>query len=301
MHELRPYRDDNDLRAMLAVLEQGRKAGGPVHFVHTGDLKWWLFYLDPDFEGRVFLAETEDGVKGWVLFSPRFKAFDVFTLPGEEELRLELFTWAEERLSQQVRAGGGKRICTMWVSERDEILIQHLKGRGFECSEAYMLAMQQTLEGSLPEPSLPEGFCLRHVKGEAEAPLRAAAAHAAFESSKTIEVYTEGYLWLMRSWVYAPERDWVAAAPDGRIAAFCLIWLDEVNQTGHFEPVGTHPDFQRQGLAKALIYEGLYQMRKWGMHTASVVVEADNPSAIKLYEAAGFQARYKILGFIKPV
>lgn len=303
MNELRPYRDEGDLQAMMSILEKGRGADSAAYYVHTGDLKWWLFYLDPDFEQRIFLYEENGQVQGWVLFSPRFKALDVFVLPDLvlSELRLKLFSWAEERLSQQVRASGGKTICTMWVSERDAALIRHLEGHGFARSEGTMMAMRQPLEGELPEPALPAGFHLRHVTGEAEAPLRAAASHAAFESSKTIEAYTSGYVRWMRSPAYVPEQDIVAEAPDGSFAAFCFCWLDDVNRVGYFEPVGTHPGFQKKGLARAVIYEGLRLMKARGMKTAGVCVESDNPAAIKLYESTGFHPQNKILAFEKPL
>ncbi len=42
---------------------------------------------------------------------------------------------------------------------------------------------------------------------------RAAASHAAFESSRPIEAYIESYRNFTKSPVYAPERDVVIVAP----------------------------------------------------------------------------------------
>ena len=89
----------------------------------------------------------------------------------------------------------------------------------------------------------------------------------------------------------------MVVAPDGRCAAFCLFWLDPVNQVGLFEPVGTHPDFQRQGLGKALLLESLRQMKERGMESAIVLTNEGNTAAIRLYESVGFQATNKMLDF----
>jgi ribosomal protein S18 acetylase RimI-like enzyme len=81
----------------------------------------------------------------------------------------------------------------------------------------------------------------------------------------------------------------VAAAPDGQIGAFCIAWPDSVNRVGLFEPVGTHPDFQRKGLGKAVMHEALRRLQACGMRQAIVSTSLDNLPAIKLYEAVGFQ------------
>ena len=57
------------------------------------------------------------------------------------------------------------------------------------------------------------------------------------------------------------EYEWVVVAPDGRFAAFTNLWIDQVNRSMLFEPVGTHSDFRRQGLGKALMLYALRRMR----------------------------------------
>jgi len=79
-------------------------------------------------------------------------------------------------------------------------------------------------------------------------------------------------------------------SPDGPGASACTIWLDPVNGIGLFEPVGTHPDFQRQGLGKAVMAEGLRRMRAAGMRRAIVGFDPNNKAALALYTSMGFQA-----------
>ena len=108
----------------------------------------------------------------------------------------------------------------------------------------------------IPEPDLPEGWVLRHLEGEHEANNRRAASHAAFQSTMTDEDHLNRYLKFMRSPVYDSERDLVAVAPDGRIAAFMVWWPDSTG-VAQIEPFGTHTDFHRQGAGRALMYYGL--------------------------------------------
>ncbi|MEU7689393.1 hypothetical protein [Microbispora hainanensis] len=74
--------------------------------------------------------------------------------------------------------------------------------------------------------------------GDADVPRRAAAHRAAFHPSRVTE---ESYHAVRRAWPYRPDLDWIAEAPDGSAAAFCLVWLDEANRAARIEPAGTAP------------------------------------------------------------
>lgn len=55
--------------------------------------------------------------------------------------------------------------------------------------------------------------------------------------------------------------------------------------------VAVHPDYRGRGIGRALTLAGLEQARKRGATTAWLQVRHDNPSAIHIYESAGFQER----------
>jgi ribosomal protein S18 acetylase RimI-like enzyme len=101
--------------------------------------------------------------------------------------------------------------------------------------------------------------------------------------------------------VYDPNLDIVAAAADGQIGGFCIVWMDAVNRVGLFEPVGTHPDFQRKGLGKAVMLEGLQRLAEKGMTQAIVSTFEDNEVAIKFYESVGFRIVCKLGTYEKDV
>jgi ribosomal protein S18 acetylase RimI-like enzyme len=105
----------------------------------------------------------------------------------------------------------------------------------------------------------------------------------------------------MRSPAYDGEHDIVAVAQDGQVGAFCIIWLDALNRVGLFEPVGTHPDFQRKGLGRAVMLEGLRRMKTNGMTQAIVSTSENNPAAIQFYESMDFQVLYHLGTYEKDV
>jgi ribosomal protein S18 acetylase RimI-like enzyme len=290
---------------MKTILVGGRQARGPTHYAHIGDLYWWLYYLNGgDFQDKAYLWEsdrTEPSVIGWSLLSPQYQAFDVSAHPvhskGEQARRMLL--WTELKTRDLVGEQMGSDLCTMWVAEDDAGLITHLESQGFSRSDYHMHYMIRELRGPAPEPQLPQGYRVRHVFGMEEVDKRAAVSYAAFGSSLPLDAYTRRYLRFMRSPAYVPGRDLVSVTPDGQFVTFCIYWIDIVNQVGLFEPMGTHPDYRRRGLARAVLETGLERMKAEGMTKATVCVAFDNPAAQKLYTSMGFHIARRVWTYVK--
>jgi mycothiol synthase len=109
------------------------------------------------------------------------------------------------------------------------------------------------------------------------------------------------YLNVMRTPGFHVDRELIVVAPDGRFAAFLIYWIDPVSKSGLFEPVGCHRDFQRLGLTRALMYEGMRRMVAHGMTTAVVKHQPTqkNPAAAALYRSVGFSLKYTIADYRK--
>jgi ribosomal protein S18 acetylase RimI-like enzyme len=103
----------------------------------------------------------------------------------------------------------------------------------------------------------------------------------------------------MQSPVYVPKHELFVMSPQGQVAAFCIVWTDDLTKVGHFEPVGTHPDFQRKGLGKSLLFEAMRRLKSEGMTEADVCTNHDNEAAIRLYESVGFQKSKRLLIYRK--
>lgn len=313
----RPYRDDNDLAAVRAVLVAGRRAmdaGQPGYYVHVGDVNWWLFYLNQDEDpfGSLTLWEDSAGaVAGWSLVSPHYRALDVFLRPEwrATPAHAEAWAWTEARLHQSLTDRGQAEgpLRTLWVGDDDDALAGLLAARGYRPHPTSLIwGLERALDGPLPLPCPPEGFSLRLVAGEAEARPRALAGHAAFASRLPVDAYVERYRRFMRASAYAEALDLAAfpptpaGTPPDTVAAFAIAWTDAVNGVALFEPVGTHPRYQRQGLARAVLLEALSRLRAAGVRRAAVGVDSDNPTAQRLYESVGFEPVRKLLMYERP-
>jgi mycothiol synthase len=296
--ESRPYESMHDFYAMLDLLTEGCKANNGTHYVHRGDLQWWFFYTERPPEvwlPSIRLWFEKDQLIGWTLAGTEGNEFDVFVAPhlrgdAREE---EMLGWTVDQMA------GHDRIENVWVAEQDGVRRRWFERNEFTLDEKYMFNFTRSLTGPLDGPALPEGFSTRSSRGEEDARLRAACSHAAFGSTKPFEEYWPRTLRFMQSPVYVPEHEIFVIAPRGEVAAYCIIWTDEVTKLGHFEPVGTHPDFQRQGLGKCLLFEGLRRLRSEGMNEADVCTNYDNPPAIGLYESVGFQKSERLLTYRK--
>src|SRR6266540_566829 len=94
-----------------------------------------------------------------------------------------------------------------------------------------------------------------------------------------------------------PDLDRVVEAPDGSFAAYVLCWLDEENGIAELEPVGTHPDHRRRGLARAASIAALRRAHELGARFGIVYARADEayPVPKSLYESIGFRAQARVL------
>jgi mycothiol synthase len=295
MREPRPYRDEHDLQGMCDLLVAGRKAANGTYYIHTGDLRWWLYYppLEGDFWNDIYLwddPDEPDRLLGWALLSVDWVGFDVYVQPElrGSQIALEMYTWAEQMAVKIAREKHRQTISCLWVFHDDEVLDRHFIEHGFHRARG-MLHMTRSLDGGITPHEILPGFKVRSCEGEAEVAGRAQAQFGAFTSHAPFEQYLARFRNFMRSPVYDRDLDIVAAAQDGHIGAFSIIWLDSVNQVGLFEPVGTHPDFQRKGLGRAVLQEGLRRMQARNMKQAIVSVYEDNLPAKNLYESLGFQ------------
>jgi mycothiol synthase len=295
MKSPRPYRDVADLSAMRSLLVAGRMADNGSYYIHTGDLSYWLYYppLEGDCWKDIYLwddPEHPGRILGWALLSPNWVGFDVYVQPElrGSALAAEMYLWAEQRTIEIARSIGKKTISALWIRRDDQVLDGHFKQQGYRLTRC-MVHMSCHLDGEISSSMLAEGFKVRSCKGLKEVSARAKTQYRTFASKAPFEQYLERFRNFMRSPVYERSQDIVAVHEDGLIGAFCIVWIDPLSRVGLFEPVGTHPDFLRKGLGRAVMLEGLRRLQQSGMRQAIVSTYEDNQAAIKLYESTGFQ------------
>jgi len=295
----RPYRDSMDLNLMRELLIAGRQSGMADCYLHPGYLDWAMYYLPDEAANplNVRLWERADGgqpaLAAWAMLLRHQDTFDLFVHPalvgGPEHERIvdEYIAWAEARAGE----AGINQLRPFWLVEHDQVLIGLMRARGFEvlAADPAPPLFERRLT-ALPDVQLPDGYRVQGVSGLEDARLRAEVTYAAFHPHTSWDDYSSGYVGFFRSSIYKGAHDLFVRAPDGRGAAACTIWLDPHSAVGLFEPVGTHPDFQRRGLGKAVMAEGLRRMQAAGMQSAIVGFHPNNTGARALYSSLGFRA-----------
>lgn len=127
-----------------------------------------------------------------------------------------------------------------------------------------------------PVAPLPDGFRLvdRAVDAERPHPLRARNGDAVAAR-------------LGQCSLYDPRLDLAVVAPDGQVAGYALFWADPRTRVGLVEPVRVEEAYQRQGLALALVTEGLDRLV--GRDVGRMKVSCMTDAACALYARAGFR------------
>ena len=77
------------------------------------------------------------------------------------------------------------------------------------------------------------------------------------------------------------------SVPDGSLAANVGVSYVEQVYAGLYEPVCTHPDHRRKGLAQALMREGMHRLKALGATEVTVGTGAMVP-ANRMYDSVGF-------------
>jgi GNAT superfamily N-acetyltransferase len=135
------------------------------------------------------------------------------------------------------------------------------------------------------EPLLPNGFSFRTAAEASPEAVVQGHVDAWAPTSYTAASY-EG---LRRAPGYRGDLHILVEAPDGTMACSAIMWLDELNETVEFEPVGTHPGYRRRGLARAMLLHGLQLAQAAGARHATVACMGASPSARDLYYSVGFR------------
>ncbi len=267
---------------------------------HAWDVRWWdaEYFYNPSgrwengWEAPLGLWETGAGrLVGCVNWEHPGDAW-LQVDPAYRFLEGEMIEWAEARLAGPDKESGGRSLEFL-VLEYDALRQRLLGERGYaKLGYGGMFRRMHLPAQALPAASLAEPYLLRQVNPDDDADcwriadLLNAAFHRTFHNGPEFKTFAHN------APCYVNALDLAAVAPDGSFAAYVGMTYDDVNRCGIFEPVCTHPDHLRHGLASGLMHEALHRVQGMGAATATVGT-GDMIPANALYDSLGFTEAYR--------
>jgi ribosomal protein S18 acetylase RimI-like enzyme len=216
-----------------------------------------------------------------------------------EQIEQEIMDWGLACMRKRNAETDNDQTLDASCRAEDLEQLRFLEKFGFVREAIRSLKYSRSLAEPIDEFPFPPGFSLRSATGENEVDALVALHRAAFG---TDNMTVEERLAIMRAPQYIPDLDFVAVAPNGDLSAFCICGFDESNgQIGFTDPIGTHPNYQRLGLGKAIVSAGLRAIQSRGATVAELGTSSTNIPMQKLAERLGFACISESIWFSKKV
>lgn len=288
--ELRPPRPEH-----TRALESLARRLWPLS-THPGGLGWQQ--ATEDMPEPMMVAERDGAVVAWagITGANAISAHTRITLEGasaDPEAGAALLRWALEQSEGEVR-----------------LPVFHGDGALSALAEEYGFVPEGTPDTWMcraageEEPTLPEGYTIRPVR-ESEEDARVECHRAAWKPATlpwpenvgpvdpalNSRFCREYYDNTRRSLLYDGELDLVVQAPDGSLAACCVVWFDVRSATSEVEPLGVVPDHRRRGLAAALVLEACTLTLRRGGDRVFVNTAPNDlyPAPARTYATVGYE------------
>lgn len=300
----RPYAGDSDRRDMIALLMRVRPPAWLPDYPGVADLRELLCLPSAQANTRLWVDET-GRIRAFALVDAYNNLlFEIDPAVDSHELQAQIVYWGLQCVRNIAPDGGDNLTLDAACREDDVERADMLARYGFIRQPHQSLHLARALDETIPEPILPAGFHIRPLNGPAEVEAWVALHRLAFGTQNmTVEEKSA----MMSQPDYDPLLDLVAVAPNGRLVAYCVggISREENARTGrnegHTDPIATHPDFRKRGLAKALLLTGLQLLKARGGQWAVLGTGSDNEPMQKAAQAAGFSRQCVRLWFARPV
>lgn len=206
--------------------------------------------------------------------------------PAYADIEAVMLSWIAE-----IWSAGREQIAT-YAYTTDETRQRLLRDRGFAYDADVAFVREYDLRRSSIDVRLHPDFRIERLSRNRDYDGMVHAVNAAFARPKKL---TRD--WLNSKLFSAPSmsEDWVFAAVTaaGHIASFGFVWIDAVNQIAEIDPIGTCPEFQKRGLAKAVITACFRALQEAGITTAYITSGPEPLPSNRLYDALDPVAKWQ--------
>ena len=259
--------------AATSLLQRSRLADGDLGLWEAADVQWWWRTARRSDEVDQLFWTDAQGPVGAVLATEFRGAWqcDSLLVPGapiEPEL-----VW--ERTLEQATS---LRPDPVEVPARDDdhSFVAFLRAAGFVAGEPSAIAwLDANRRPAVTAPA--DGFALTDRRAAPQGsphPMRGRNGDGVEDRLRQCSLYD-------------PALDLAVEAPDGTVAGYSLYWFDPVTKVGLLEPMRVNDEFQRRGLARAMLTAGLDRLAQRG--ATRLKVGYTTAIAGALYTGSGFR------------
>jgi GNAT superfamily N-acetyltransferase len=261
---------------------------------HPGGLGWAL--ARGRLAGEVVVFEGTGGVVGWAARSGVHEPEELLAQadPSRPQIADAIVDW--------FLAAPCVTPLSIEVYDGDAVLASALRRVGFEPEPGPRVVGMFLAADGVPAPTLPE-YTIRATRADefdARVEVHRAAwkpASQPWSDGRVVDPQAESpfdsaeYEAVRNTWLYAPEFDLVAVAPDQTLAASCIAWFDPAIGVAEIEPMGVVPEHRRTGLAVALCREVAARVCAAGGDSVFINTgpRAEYPAPHAAYAKAGFE------------
>jgi GNAT superfamily N-acetyltransferase len=258
------------LNATTAVLQRARLAGPPGDMWEAADVQWWWRRSRPTDELPLPAWSDEAGpvaAAGLTAWGDTWQA-DVFAVPSIVE--------EEEVWAATLEAAGRHRCEALQVlmfGDKTPLAGLAIQS-GFAVTGKLSGTSWMDADGRSPVVQV-DGFAVvdRVARGDRPHPMIA-------RNGEIVEAR------LRQCSLYDPALDLAVEDAEGSVAGYALFWFDPMTLVGLLEPMRVEDEYQRRGLARVLLTNGLDRLARKGARRLKVGFETD--AARNLYLGAGF-------------
>lgn len=256
------------------LLQRARLADARAGVWEAADVQWWSRKARrSDAVEKLFWLDGRGPVAGVLLTSwtDTSRQCDPIVVPGLSGVEPDV-VWGRALEEARTHGVGGFDVP---VRDDDPVLKELVEGSGLVAGEsdgtAWMAAADRP---GVTSPA--EGFTLvdRTQRRATPHPMR-------HRNGDEVEER------LIQCPLYDPELDLAVEAPDGRVAAYSLYWFDPMTKVGLVEPVRVEDEYQRRGLATAMLSAGIERLAAKGAQRMKVSYGTE--AAAALYQSVGFR------------
>src|SRR5664280_2074562 len=258
------------LNATTVVLQRARLANPLGGMWEAADVQWWwgrprdtdelLLPVWFDEVGPTAAAGLTASGDTWQL--------DVFALPSFVDVP-DVWTATMEAAARHHPGA-----LEMLVHQDDATLIDLAIQSGFALSDEVSGTTWMDADQRPPIAQV-HGFTVVDRESRSDSPHPMIARNGEFIESR-----------LQQRSLYDSTLDLAIEDANGKVAGYALFWFDETTSVGMLEPMRVEDEYQRRGLARALLANGLNRLAVKGARRLKVGFTRD--AARALYLGAGF-------------